>query len=92
MPQQPQAASTTPSGSPAQSSALQDLKTVLDRQQERYLCEEQRVSEQEWRARIVLLPSERRMLASELAWSEVCLGRGNAKQAAAAIALMHLRP
>jgi hypothetical protein len=92
MPQQPQAASTTPSGSPAQSSALQDLKTVLDRQQERYHCEEQRVSEQEWRARIVLLPSERRMLASELAWSEVCLGRGNAKQAAAAIALMHLRP
>ena len=69
-------------------SALQDLKTVMDRQQRSFRWEEERVSEQVWRARIVLPQPGGH--DSVLAWSEPCLGLKKAKQAAAAIALGHV--
>ena len=66
-------------------SALQALKTQADRRGLQLRCEDERVSEQEWRARIVLITSEGH--ATELPWSSVCLGLKRAKQAAAELAL-----
>jgi serine/threonine protein kinase len=79
------AAATTP---PA--SALQALKTQADRRGLQIRCEDEQVSEQEWRARIVLTTSAGHDM--ELPWSSVCLGLKRAKQAAAELALDSILP
>jgi ERCC4-related helicase/uncharacterized membrane protein YgcG len=79
------AAATSP---PA--SALQALKTQADRRGLQLRCEDERVSEQEWRARIVFTTSAGH--ATELPWSGVCLGLKRAKQAAAELALDCMLP
>jgi hypothetical protein len=61
--------------------ALQALKTQADRRGLQLRCEDERVSEQEWRARIVFTTLAGH--ATELPWSGVCLGLKRAKQAAA---------
>ena len=66
-------------------SALQALKTQADRRGLQIRCEDERVSEREWRARIVLTTSAGHDM--ELPWSSVCLGLKRAKQAAAELAL-----
>jgi hypothetical protein len=74
------AAATT---SPA--SALQALKTQADRRGLQMRCEDEKVSEQEWRAHFVLTTSAGENI--DVPWSSVCLGLKRAKQAAAELAL-----
>jgi hypothetical protein len=79
--------------------ALQALKTQAERRGLKLRWEDELVSEQEWRARIVLTTSAGNDM--ELPWSGACLGLKRAKQAAAELALdcmppiagvYHLRP
>jgi hypothetical protein len=77
------AAATTP---PA--STLQALKTQADRRGLQIRYEDERLSEQEWRARIVLTTSAGHDM--EIPWSSVCLGLKRAKQAAAELAMDYL--
>jgi hypothetical protein len=80
-----------PSGQPCGNHAThwaarwRELKTQADRCGLQLRCEDERVSEQEWRARIVLTTSAGPVTA--LPWSGVCLGLKRAKQAAAELAL-----
>ena len=66
-------------------SALEALKTLAKNRGLQLRCEDERVSEQEWRARFVFITSEGH--EKELPWSSVCLGLKRAKQAAAEVAL-----
>jgi hypothetical protein len=79
------AAATSP---PA--SALQALKTHADRRGLQLRCEDERVSEQEWRARFVLTTSAGHDM--ELPWSDPCMGLKRAKHVAALLALDCLMP
>jgi hypothetical protein len=71
-------------------SALEALKTLANNRGLQLRCEDERVREQEWRARYALTTSEGH--EQELPWSSVCLGLKRAKQAAAEVALEFLRP
>jgi hypothetical protein len=70
---------------PHVASALEALKTLAKNRGLQLRCEDERVSEQEWRARFVFITSEGH--EKELPWSSVCLGLKRAKQAAAEVAL-----
>jgi hypothetical protein len=65
--------------------ALEALKTLANNRGLQLRCEDERVSEQEWRARYALTTSEGH--EKELPWSSVCLGLKRAKQAAAEVAM-----
>jgi hypothetical protein len=67
-------------------SALEALKTLADRRGLQLRCEEERVSEQEWRACFVVTTVSGR--AMEFPWSGVCLGRKRAEEAAAEVTLL----
>ena len=71
-------------------SALQALKTHADRRGLQLRCVDERLNEQEWRARIVFTTSEGH--ATQLPWSYPCMGLKRAKQAAAALALDEIDP
>jgi hypothetical protein len=71
-------------------SALAALKTLANNRGLQLRCEDERVREQEWRARYALTTSEGH--EQELPWSSVCLGLKRAKEAAAEVALEFLRP
>ena len=70
--------------------ALQALKTQAERKGLKLRWEDELVSEQEWRARIVLTTSAGNDM--ELPWSGACLGLKRAKQAAAELALDCMLP
>jgi hypothetical protein len=68
------------------SNAPQELKTLVDRQKWKMLYEEEKLSEQEFRARVVLIKSEGER--EELAWSQASGSKQRAKHAAAEIGLL----
>ena len=70
-------------------SALQNLKTVVDRLTWTFRCEEEIFFEQVFRARIVLIKPEQPKFLP-LPWSETFMGKQSAKHAAADIALSYL--
>ena len=70
--------------------ALQALRAQAERRGLQLRWEDELVSEQEWRARIVLTTSAGHDL--ELPWSGACLGLKRAKQAAAELALDCMPP
>jgi hypothetical protein len=85
-------ASSPPNRSPAAavacsvSNAPQEFKTLVDRQQWTMHYEEEKMSEQEFRARVVLIKSEGER--EELAWSQAWGSKQKAKHAAAEIGLL----
>ena len=66
------------------------MKTQAERKGLKLRWEDELVSEQEWRARIVLTTSAGNDM--ELPWSGACLGLKRAKQAAAELALDCMLP